>query len=316
MNFKKILFNNKNFKIGYYSNVLWHTKIATKGNKNYLKKHLDKCTPEEIEIIKARVDYYNQLTSKVPLSKKAIKIKKYKQGKKEKIYFLDTKRYLKYFDNNYSFEIIPGDVITVPESPAFVKSRPLNTEHKNSIILNLNKVRHFNFIQDDIPYLAKKDILIGRLAVYQAHRKDFYEKHFNNPICDLGDVAKGTISNWLKPKISITEHLKYKFILALEGNDVATNLKWIMSSNSIAVMPTPKYETWFMEGTLIPDHHYIHIKDDYSNLNEKLEFYIKNPNKATEIIQNAQNFVEQFKDKKKEHLISIAVMQKYFNLTN
>ena len=48
------------------------------------------------------------------------------------------------------------------------------------------------------------------------------------------------------------DNLNYKFILAIEGYDVATNLKWIMSSNSLAVMPRPTYATWFMEGTLIP----------------------------------------------------------------
>ena len=32
----------------------------------------------------------------------------------------------------------------------------------------------------------------------------------------------------------------------------------------VAVMPKPKYESWFMEGKLIPNYHYILIKDDYS----------------------------------------------------
>ena len=39
--------------------------------------------------------------------------------------------------------------------------------------------------------------------------------------------------------LTIREHLDYKFIMALEGNDVASNLKWVMSSNSIAVMTRP-----------------------------------------------------------------------------
>ena len=41
-----------------------------------------------------------------------------------------------------------------------------------------------------------------------------------------------------------------------------------MSSNSVAVMPKPKYESWFMEGKLIPDYHYVLIKDDYSDFEE------------------------------------------------
>ena len=52
--------------------------------------------------------------------------------------------------------------------------------------------------------------------------------------------------------------------MCVEGVDVATNLKWVMSSNSIAVMPKPEIESWFMEKTLIPDFHYIEIKKDYS----------------------------------------------------
>jgi len=72
--------------------------------------------------------------------------------------------------------------------------------------------------------------------------------------------------------MTIDEQLEYKFILSLEGNDVATNLKWIMSSNSLAFMPRPKYETWFMEGNLVPNHHYILIKDDYSDLEERLKY--------------------------------------------
>lgn len=59
---------------------------------------------------------------------------------------------------------------------------------------------------------------------------------------------------------TIREHLDYKFIMAIEGNDVASNLKWVMSSNSLAVMPRPTCETWFMEGTLIPDYHYIEVR--------------------------------------------------------
>jgi len=89
-----------------------------------------------------------------------------------------------------------------------------------------------------------------------------------------------------------------------------------MSSNSLAVMPRPKYETWFMEGVLLPDHHYVCIKDDYSDLEEKLTFYINNPNKAEAIIKNANAYVAQFKNKPQEALISLLVLDKYFEKTN
>ena len=37
----------------------------------------------------------------------------------------------------------------------------------------------------------------------------------------------------------ISEQLCYKFIFCIEGADTATNIKWVMSSNSLCVMPKP-----------------------------------------------------------------------------
>src|SRR5690606_30754207 len=161
----------------------------------------------------------------------------------------------------------------------------------------------------------KKDILIGRANVTQPHRIRFYQQYFDHPMCDLGQTNRSVNPQWIKEKLSISRHLDYKFVLALEGNDVATNLKWVMSSNSLAVMPTPKFETWFMEASLIPDYHYVHIKDDFSNLEEKLNYYLQNPEKALEIIKNANAYVAQFKDKQREDLISLLVLEKYFYRT-
>jgi hypothetical protein len=90
----------------------------------------------------------------------------------------------------------------------------------------------------------------------------------------------------------------------------------VMSSQSIAVMPKPKYETWFMEGLLVADVHYIIIKDDYTDLEQRLNYYIKNQDKAQQIIENANAYVQQFKDPKNERLISLLIMKKYFEKTN
>ena len=92
-------------------------------------------------------------------------------------------------------------------------------------------------------------------------------------------------------------------------------MKWVMSTNSIAVMPRPTYETWFMEGSLIPNYHYIEIKKDYSDLPERLQYYIDHPEEAEAIARHAHEYIAQFKDKKRERLISLLVLQKYFRCT-
>ena len=112
--------------------------------------------------------------------------------------------------------------------------------------------------------------------------------------------------------MTISEQLNYKFILSLEGMDVATNLKWIMSSNSLCFTPKLHFETWFMEGKLKPGFHFVEIKDDFSDLNEKMDYYLKYPQEAQAIINNAHQWVKQFQDLRREWLISLLVAQKYF----
>jgi spore maturation protein CgeB len=71
-----------------------------------------------------------------------------------------------------------------------------------------------------------------------------------------------------------------------------------------------------MEGTLIPNYHYIEVKPDFSDLEERLQYYIAHPVEAEAIIQHAHEYVSQFRDKKREQLISLLVLKKYFEITN
>jgi len=80
-------------------------------------------------------------------------------------------------------------------------------------------------------------------------------------------------------------------------------------------MPKPTYETWFMEGTLIPNYHYVLIKDDYSDLEERLVYYSEHTDEALKIIENAHQYISQFRNKKREDLISLLVIKKYFDKT-
>ena len=207
---------------------------------------------------------------------------------------------------------------TVPEVPSIVKSRPIGNDNANSVLLNLDKVRHFIFLRDDIPFREKADRAIFRLAITRRpHRERFMRMYFGSDCCDAGISTPRPEypAEWVKPHISMYDHLKYKFILAIEGYDVATNLKWIMSSNSLAVMPRPTYETWFMEGTLIPDYHYVEIKPDYSDLEERMRYYIEHPAQAEAIIAHAHEYIAQFRDREREKLIALLVLRNYFRRT-
>lgn len=271
------------------------------------------------DYIQSRVDYYNKLADGAELPADTPTIADHKMPKKGKVYYFDTFQYTRYYPVSLKWQCLPGDIITVPDYPMVVKSRPLTEHNENSVIMKLDKVRHFTFVDDTINFADKLDKAIFRGKVHgKPIRKQLMEMYFDHPMCDLGDVGRYVDGpkEWHSPKLTIRQHLDYKFILALEGNDVASNLKWIMSSNSVAVMPRPTCETWFMEGTLIPDYHYIEIKEDLSDLEERLKYFIAHEDEALAIIKHANEYVKPFRDEKREDLISLLVLEKYFKKTN
>lgn len=299
------------FYLRSYSNILLPFHKNFKNQLSHLKKQL---SSEELENIEVRVRYYCKTSFQS--APNCYKIADLRKPKNPKSYYFDTYEYAQNFDKNLPLNFVFGDVTHVPEFPSIVKSRPITTENENSVVLNLDKARHFVWVENDKEFQNKIPKLIGRGAIfdYQPHRIDFYKKYFNHPLCDLGQTNNHGDFGWQKPKISIADHLNYKFILSLQGNDVATNLKWIMSSNSIAVMPKPTMETWFMEGKLVGGKHYIEIKSDYSDLEEQLQFYIENPEKCLEILENAHTFCKPFFNKNAEDYCSLCVLEKYFGL--
>ena len=230
-------------------------------------------------------------------------------------YYFDQHDVTRWFPKSLRWNFCPGDVYFTPDVPTVVKSRLLTADNQNSVVLKLDKLRHFLFVKDEKPFRAKKDMAIFRGKIRHSRvREKFLQLYFNHPLFDCGVVGKneGCPEQWMQPKKTIREHLDYKFIMALEGNDVASNLKWVMSSNSIAVMTRPTCETWFMEGTLIPDYHYIEVKEDFSDLPDKLTYYAQHPDKAEEIIKHAHAYVSQFLDKEREEILQLMVLERYF----
>lgn len=302
-------------------NKLWYY-IQGFSRKYFLKQDAEKTIVRlkqkfkeaELAEIEDRVNYYNK-TAPFDKSRLNHKVSELRKPHSPKVYFLDTYEYARFFDDTLPIDWKFGDVTEVPSEPSVVKSRPVNGNNENSVVLNLDKVRHFVTVNDPKAFQEKKDLLIGRGAIFgnQQNRVDFYKKYFHHPLCDLGQTNNEGDFGWQKPKIDIARHLDYKFILSLQGNDVATNLKWIMSSNSIAVMPKPTMETWYMEGRLIGGVHYIEIKDDYSDVEEQLNHYIHHPEECLKILQNAKAYRNQFENKAKEDLCALLVLKKYFD---
>lgn len=291
-------------------------KFLTRSRLDAKLAQFGNLSEKDKEYVKMRVDYYCRFNDAILLPDDAPALKDFTYGKKESYvhdyvnstYFFDAYEYTRFFPDSLRWAYNPGDVNYLFPVPEITKSRPITVDegNRNNILLNLDKVRHFLWVTDPFKWKEKECRIIFRGdARYKPHRLRFIEMWKDHPWCDL--VSTG--------KMALYDHLRYRYIMCLEGNDVASNLKWVMSSNSLAVMPRPKFETWYMEGKLIPNYHYIEIAPDYHDLIDRITYYEQHPEEAKAMVEHAHEWVRQFQNKKREDIISLMVLDKYFKLT-
>lgn len=303
----------------YYLSRLPQLLIPNGFYRQQLPKLLGRISDADYQAYKERVDYYCKGSSSFSITENALSIDQL-SVRKNSAYFLDLQELMRYFPAKLKFYREFGDVIRIPAKPSLLKSRPINDENQHSVLLKLNKVRHFSIpVQDQLNFDQKKNSVVWRGHAKPNHhskREDLVLQYCDHPTFDIGQSNDHPRkSSAKKAFLSIEDQLEYKFILSVEGNDVATNLKWIMASSSLCIMKKPRFETWFMEGKLEPGVHYALIKDDFSDLEEVVNYYLENPEKAQAIIHNANRWFKQFTNENSERLISLMVLEKYFKLS-
>ena len=319
--------NAKRRKLLYY---LYHTPLVyffpSIISRLRLKNILNNSFQEEY--IQSRVRYYFKKNSNFRVSNEGKNLSELFWNQffknKQNSHFIDFYNLLQFFNkkNKVDFIYSTKDYIDSsiakkhPPYPTFVKSRPVGFNNQNSILLKLNQVKLFHFIKDPKKFEDKKNQAVWRGDIRNNPLRKYFVKNFyKSPLFDIGQTKPNENVPWMKSFMSIKDQLNFKFIFCLEGKCISTNLYWAMSSNSVCVMPKPKYESWFMEGKLEDGVHYIEVKDDFSDAQEKIEFYNNNNDKCLEIIQNAQKFVKQFKNAKQERLIQLLILKQYFQYT-
>lgn len=145
-------------------------------------------------------------------------------------------------------------------------------------------------------------------------REKLIAVHRNTPNCDIEGTNRRTEKfEGSQPKISLESQLRNKFLISLEGIDVATNLKWIMNSNSLCFMPKPRRESWFLESWPKQGEHYVELADDFSNLEEKIDYFFSCSSEAEDIVANAQAYCRNFKNFHREEALGILVAARYFH---
>jgi hypothetical protein len=221
-----------------------------------------------------------------------------------------------------------GDRTDAKKFPCFVKARKIGT-NDYSVILNLNYMRHTCFIpvvkKYDIPFNEKMNKILWRgdstgSILNNCLREKLVYKYQNHPNQDI-DIKYTNISEFIQnkdfefivsPFMPVQKQLYYKYIISIEGNDVASNLKWILYSNSVVLMPKPKCSSWYMEDKLVPWVHYVPLDDSFDDLEEKFNWCLENDDICTKIAQNGKEFMMNFMDTESENIITKMVIKKYF----
>ena len=301
----------------FFPSVIFRLRLKNILNDSFQKEH-----------IQSRVKYYFKKTSNFRVSNKGKKLSELFWNQffknKQNSHFIDFYMLLRFFNKKNKVDFIYSTKNNIDSSiakklhpyPTFVKSRPIGSNNQNSILLKLNQIKLFHFIKDPKKFENKKNQAVWRGDIRNNPQREYFVKNFyRTPLFDIGQTSPKQDVGWRKSFMSIKDQLNFKFIFCLEGKCISTNLHWAMSSNSVCVMPKPKYESWFMEGKLKDGVHYIKVKDDFSDAKKKIEFYNNNNDKCLEIIDNANKFVEQFKNCKQERLIQLLILKQYFQFT-
>ena len=107
------------------------------------------------------------------------------------------------------------------------------------------------------------------------------------PMDDLPGVPLFTRGN---KKTTYKEQLQHKALIVMEGNDLATGLRWSLLSRSVVMMPPPERTSWAMEEWLEPWTHYIPLNRNLTNVEEMVQWILSNDKEARRIAERGALF--------------------------
>lgn len=201
---------------------------------------------------------------------------------------------------------------------------------RTTILKTLNLKRHWRAVYappKDRPFHRKRDEVVWRgaptgIPFREHNRLTFLRQYFDlRSDIDVGFSLPNNsklgrepeVLRFAKAKMQPAEMLQYKYVLSLEGNDKDSGLNWKLNSNSVVLMSPPSRSSWLMEEKLQPGVHYIPLKADFSDLQEKLDECRSNQRHCEQVLANARRYMQQFQDTEREAYIERQVLKGYFD---
>ena len=189
------LFNSgKNSKLKYFVVNVLRMAMPRALFTSRLKRTLAEASRrDDYREMLRRVDYYCKLRHKEALPPETETLAQQRIPEHQKVYYFDTVEFTRWFPKSLKWGFCPGDVTFVPDYPSIVKSRPIAADdsNANSVVMKLDKVRHFVFVDDTKAFVDKKPMAIFRGKCGTIDRRNrFMEMYFGHPMVDAGDVCR------------------------------------------------------------------------------------------------------------------------------
>ena len=148
-----------------------------------------------------------------------------------------------------------------------------------------------------IPFSKKQSLCIWRGNLDNGSNHNFFntdgkhELNQRNYFKKLHEENRFPKVNYKNIKTSMEQQMKYKYILDIDGfSNTWDATIWKLYSGSVLLKPKSKWKQWYYD-KLNEWEHYVPIENDFSDLNDKIEWCIHNEDKCIQITEKAREFV-------------------------
>lgn len=241
-----------------------------------------------------------------------------------------------------SVPFVHGDLSIEPDAPVVCKSRPVGSR-RCALIKSMQASRHWGPVaavpRIDTPFEKKTPTAVWRGTatgrwtpdgIGGCSRQQLYLRwglDESDPVIDVG--LTGKISDLdaalvaagaagprrfdavFKRDMPRDAMLRHRYQVSVAGYDVASNLKWVLASWSVPLMPRPRVETWCMEGLLEPYVHYVPLLDDTSDLAAQVAWCEAQGDKCRDVAAAGRRWMDMFADPTADRGLEVRVMREF-----
>jgi len=228
-------------------------------------------------------------------------------------YPIDVIRYLNYVKDKSLYIQCGDSCFSGGKWPVMVKVRDTRN-NSNGVVVNFESTRHIgaSFEYPDPPWGSKVNECVWRGVDtgWNGDRLQFVRKYgsthnvgFSQFVQDAIESPNLYCQEMKKPKLTIPNMKMYKYLPVIDGNDKSSSLGWIMASNSVPVMPRPRFHSWVCEPWMEAGVHYVEVKADWSDFADRLEWCKAHDDECKKIAENGKIFMMQFMNQTQETYI-------------